>query len=127
MATSRTQKVEWTEEDRARHRAIRERFQRDRPTMEELVQSGEYNEPVTMGEYLDIRQAVAALKAAREQAGLSLADVEERCGIGRAALCRLENGQTLNPTVNTLSRYARAIGKRWLWALADERQQDPPR
>jgi len=43
---------------------------------------------------------------------LSLADVEQRTGIGRAALSRLENDTEPNPTVVTLTRYAQALGKR---------------
>ena len=54
-----------TAEDLARYRAIRERFQQERPSLEELVSSGEYNEPLPMGEYLSIRQAVFALEKAR--------------------------------------------------------------
>ena len=53
----------------AHHKAIRERFQKEKPTLEQLVASGEYNEPLPMGEYLSIRVAVSALKKAREAGG----------------------------------------------------------
>lgn len=106
-----------TPEEIARHKAIRERFQKAKPSLEQLVESGEYNEPLPMGEYLSIRQAVFALKKAREAAGLSLADVAERCAIDKAALCRIESGQHINPTVSTLCRYAQALGMRWTWRL----------
>jgi transcriptional regulator with XRE-family HTH domain len=109
-----------TTEQVARHKAIRERFQREKPSLEELVTSGEYNEPLPMGEYLSIRQAVFALRKAREAAGLSLADVAERTGIDKGALSRIETGQHPNPTVATLCRYAQALGKRWVWSLEDE-------
>jgi DNA-binding XRE family transcriptional regulator len=109
-----------TAEDLARYKAIRERFQQERPSLEELVSSGEYNEPLPMGEYLSIRQAVFALEKGREAAGLSLADVAERTGIDKAALSRIETGQHPNPTVSTLCRYAQALGKRWKWVLEDE-------
>jgi transcriptional regulator with XRE-family HTH domain len=109
-----------TAEDLARYKAIRERFQREKPSLEKLVSSGEYNEPLPMGEYLSIRQAVFALKKAREAAGLSLADVAERTGIDKAALSRIETGQHMNPTVSTLCRYAHALGKRWKWVLEEE-------
>ena len=33
-------------------------------------------------------------------------------GEDRAALSRLENGVAVNPTINTLARYAQALGKR---------------
>src|SRR5262249_17465843 len=100
--------------------AIRERFQKEKPSLEQLVASGEYNEPLPLGEHLSIRQAVFALKKAREAAGLSLADVAERTGIDKAALSRIETGQNRNPTVATLCRYAHALSKRWKWVLEDE-------
>lgn len=112
-----TKKIQWTAEDRARHKAIRERF-KTRPTIEELVASGELSgETMPLGDYLSLIEAVAALKQAREAAGLSLTDVAERCGIDRAALSRIESGQHRNPTVSTLQRYARALGLRWVWSL----------
>ena len=109
-----------TAEDLARYKAIRERFQREKPSLDDLVSSGEYNEPLPLGAYLSIRQAVFALKNAREAMGLSLADVAERTGIDKAALSRLETAQNMNPTVSTLCRYAHALGKRWKWILEEE-------
>ncbi len=109
-----------TAKDLARYKAIRERFQQEKPSLEELVSSGEYNEPLPMGEYLSIRQAVFALKEAREAARLSLADLAERTGIDKGALSRIETGQHPNPTVSTLCRYAHALGKRWKWILESE-------
>ena len=53
---------------------------------------------------------LTGLKRHREAQGLSLTDVAERSGMDRSAVSRLENGQYLNPTVDTLYRYARAIG-----------------
>jgi DNA-binding phage protein len=58
-----------------------------------------------------LRQAFAMLKAGRQAQGRSLSDLEERTGIGRAALSRLENTPDANPTVATLARYAEALGK----------------
>jgi ribosome-binding protein aMBF1 (putative translation factor) len=110
-------KINRTAEDRARHKAIRERF-KSKPTIDKLVASGELSgETMPLGDYLSLLEAVAALKKAREAAGFSLTDVAERCGIDRAALSRIENGQHRNPTVATLQRYARALGLRWVWSL----------
>lgn len=53
---------------------------------------------------------IAELKAERERQALSLADVEERTGIRRSVLSRLENDATANPTMLTLQRYAVALG-----------------
>jgi transcriptional regulator with XRE-family HTH domain len=36
--------------------------------------------------------------------------VADRSGIDRAAVSRLENGVYVNPTVDTLYRYAQAVG-----------------
>jgi DNA-binding XRE family transcriptional regulator len=113
-------------EQTARHREIRERFQREKPSLEALVASGEYNEPLPMGEYLSIRGAIFALKKAREEAGLSLADVAEKTGIDKGALSRIETGQHINPTVSTLCRYAKALGKHWMWALQDDPMPETP-
>ena len=43
---------------------------------------------------------------------LSLADMTAQAEMDRAALSRLENGVAVNPTINTLARYAQALGKR---------------
>jgi DNA-binding XRE family transcriptional regulator len=120
MAKRKTVAPTRTPEEIAREKAIRERFQRERPTLEQLVASGDYNEPLPMGEYLSIRLAVSELKKAREAAGLSLADVAEKSGIDKSALSKIETGQHPNPTVSTLCRYAHALGKRWSWILTDD-------
>jgi transcriptional regulator with XRE-family HTH domain len=106
-------------EEQARIQAIRDRFQTERPTLSELVAEDGYNEPVCHVDYLALQQAIAALKKAREEAGLSLAQVAERSGIDKAALSRLETGRQINPTVATLSRYAKAVGKRLRWLVED--------
>ena len=62
---------------------------------------------------------IAVLRAERERQRLSLADVAERSGMDRAAIHKLEIGLNTNPTAETLSRYAAALGKRIDWALSD--------
>ena len=120
MANERIHRdMKWTAEERARHKAIREKFQRERPTPQQLLESGEYAGPFPHGTYLAIMAALNELKKNREASGLSLADVAERSGIDKAALSRLENGVHDNPTVETLMRYATAIGKRLTWKLED--------
>jgi transcriptional regulator with XRE-family HTH domain len=52
------------------------------------------------------------LKAERQMQGVSLSDVEERAGIGRSALSRLENETEPNSIVVTLTRYAEALGEK---------------
>lgn len=64
------------------------------------------------GEFRGLRQFVAELKRKREAACLTLAEVSRRCGIDQPALSRLESGRNKNPTLDTLWRYAAAIGQR---------------
>ena len=59
------------------------------------------------------------LKAARLAKGMSLGDLTERTGMDRSALSKLETGQRANPTVDTLVRYAEAVGKRIVLSLSD--------
>jgi DNA-binding XRE family transcriptional regulator len=102
--------IERTPEERKNLAEIRARFQSQRPGLQELLDSGDATEVVLHGEYLDLLTMLAKLKKHREARGLSLSDVAELSGMDRSAVSRLENGQYLNPTMDTLYRYARAIG-----------------
>jgi DNA-binding XRE family transcriptional regulator len=71
--------------------------------------------------FLESVQGIAAmLRAARESAGLSLADMAERTGMTKPALSRLETGERENPTIATLGRYAAALGKRVRFELVPD-------
>ena len=111
--------MNWSEEDRARHRAIREWFQALRPSLGQMRGTEPFDPPISLDAYIVVRGIVLKLMKAREAAGLSLADVAERSGIDKGALSRLENGIHDNPTVVTLARYAAAVGKRLTWSLHD--------
>jgi predicted transcriptional regulator len=103
-------KIERTPDDQKRLEEVRERFQRERPGLEDLLAAGDVTEVVPQGEYLELRSMLGTLKKHRQRQGLSLTDVANRSGMDRAAVSRLENGIYLNPTVDTLYRYAQAIG-----------------
>jgi DNA-binding XRE family transcriptional regulator len=120
-------KVQWTAEDRARHQAIREMFRNWHPSPEELIASGEGANFDLHGEYRELRPFVQEIKRAREQAGLPLAEVSRRCGIDQPALSRLENGHNKNPTLDTLWRYAAAVGQRLLLTTEAIRDTRPAR
>jgi DNA-binding XRE family transcriptional regulator len=105
-------KVLWSAEDRARHQAIREKFRNWHPSPEELIATGEGGNFDLHGEYRELRPLVEEIKRAREEVGLTLAEVSRRCGIDQPALSRLENGHNKNPTLDTLWRYAAALGRR---------------
>jgi predicted transcriptional regulator len=108
-----------TPEQEAAERALRERFQAEKPTLENLVESGDVTQVFTMGEYWELRKTFAALKALREQQGLSITDLAERTGMDRAMISRLENGQINNPTLATMTRYAKALGKKVVVSLVE--------
>jgi DNA-binding XRE family transcriptional regulator len=96
----------------ARLRELRERFQRQRPSLAELVAGGDYTNPIPQAELVMMLELAAELKQARKDRRLSLADVAKRSGIDKAALSRIENGQNTNPTISTLETIARSIGAR---------------
>ena len=114
---SESRKIQRTPAEAARLRAVRERFQRERPGLESLVASGEYSEPVLQADFVTMLELAAGLKKARQEQGLSLADVADRSGIDRAAISRIENGLNVNPTVATLENLARSLGTRLRFSL----------
>ena len=109
---ARAQQADFRAEARAARDAL-ERERRERGTIEAA------NEPTEPDDAVATARFIGGLRRHREQAGLSLGDVAERSGIDKASLSRLENGWYPNPTVSTLARYARAIGKRLTLELED--------
>jgi len=90
----------------------RERY---RETLEEERAGMEANKAIgreLLRERRELSATVSELKAIREQLGISLTDLAERTGMTVGNLSRLENMDGPNPTIETLRRYARAIGHR---------------
>ena len=54
--------------------------------------------------------AAVAISRAREEARLTQEQLAERSGVSRVTINRIERGK-LNPSMKTLSRLARAMGK----------------
>lgn len=102
-----------TAEEAARYQAIRDQVADDLP---ELI--ARHHERLASLDH--VQGLLAQLRAAREEKGLSLADLTELTGMDRSALSKLETGQRPNPTVETLVRYAKAVGKRLVVTLADD-------
>ena len=125
MTAKQRKAIQWAPEQRAQHQAIRDEFRDWHPGPEELIASGA---AARLG--LDVvhspsQELLRQLKASREAAGLTLADVSARCGIDQPALSRLENGHTPNPTLDTLWRYAAATGKRLVLSAEDIQDTRP--
>ncbi|HEY2883501.1 MAG TPA: helix-turn-helix transcriptional regulator [Pirellulales bacterium] len=96
-----------------RERILRE--EKNEITREALQAFEEYEAART-----ELARAAELLKTERDKQGLSLADMQGRTGISRAAICRLENLVDANPTVATLDRIASALGKKLVVGLQDE-------
>jgi DNA-binding XRE family transcriptional regulator len=111
--------VKLTPEQRAQHQAIRDAFHDWQPGPVELIASSAETWLGLNVIHFPARELLQELKASREAAGLTLADLSARCGIDQPALSRLENGHTTNPTLDTLWRYAAATGKRLVLSAED--------
>jgi len=102
-----------TAEEAARYQKVRE------PVAEELPDLiARHHERMELPD--PSRELLAQLKAAREAKGLSLDDLTAITGLDRSALVELELGQGRKPTIETLTRYAEAVGKRLVVALTDK-------
>lgn len=119
MTDKQRKTIAWTPEQRAQHQIIRETFREWHPGPEELIASGVAARLGLNVVHFPAQELLQRLKASREAAGLTLADVSARCGIDQPALSRLENGRTPNPTLDTLWRYAAAVGKRLVLTAVD--------
>jgi hypothetical protein len=111
--------TKWNAEQRARHEAIRDEFRDWHPGPEELIASGAAERLGLNVIHSPVQELLRHLKACREAAGWTLAEVSARCGIDQPALSRLENGRAPNPTIDTLWRYAAALGKRLVLSAQD--------
>ena len=99
-------------EEAAKYKAIRDQVAAELPDL--IVRHQE-----RLASLDQLQELLLRLKAAREARGLSLSDLTELTGMDRSALSKLETGQRANPTVETLVRYAEAVGKRLVVSLAD--------
>ena len=101
-----------TPEEVAKYKTIREQVEQELP---ELIA----RHHARLGLQDQLQELLKELRTVREAKGLSLADLTELTGMDRSALSKLETGQRPNPTLETLERYAEAVGKRLVVTLAD--------
>jgi predicted transcriptional regulator len=101
-----------TPEEAAKYKTVREQVAEELPDI-----IARHNE--RMAALDQLQELLRQLKAAREAKGLSLADLTELTGMDRSALSKLETGQRANPTVETLVRYAEAVGNRLVVSLTE--------
>jgi DNA-binding XRE family transcriptional regulator len=96
----------------ARYRRIRGRIDAELPRLIERHHD-------RMAALDQVDELLRQLQAARGEKGLTLSDLTELTGMDRSALSKLETGRRHNPTVETLVRYAEAVGKRLVVSLTD--------
>lgn len=99
-----------TDAEKARMRALREQVEAEK---EDILRHGRQ---VFAEHEQAVAQTIGDLKRIRQSQGLSLQEVAERMGADRSNVHRLERGSG-NPTVATLARYAKAIGRRMVITL----------
>lgn len=107
---------ELTDAERARVTEARKSVQQDEATIRRTAK--QYKQEYDAAQ-ATLQEALQLLKAERLRQGLSLADIQDRAGIERPNLSRLENDVEANPTVATLTRYAEALGKKLVISLSN--------
>jgi len=105
-----------TAEERRRRDAALPAIDREKDA---ILARGRKLKQESAAEQVALREAFRMLKAERERQGLSLGDLEQRTGINKPSLSRLENNAEGNTTVLTLCRVAEALGKSITIQLVD--------
>ena len=100
-----------TPAEAAKIKAARADVERDKPAINAEIRE-------TLAELRKLGEVFCELRSLREKQGLSLADIAERTGIDRSTLSKLENGLRENFTLDTVLRYAHAVGKTVVLELA---------
>jgi hypothetical protein len=112
-------RVQRSPKELAELRAVRERFQREKPSLQEILSATGQTEAVPLGQYVHAQQLLRALQRERERQHLTLAQLAKRTGFDPAVLSRLFTGRQANTTLATLSRIANALGKEVVHALRE--------
>jgi len=120
MAKKKTNKVKrvsrgrkLTPKETVRYDRIRRQIDQEKPQI-----NGRIKAKLATAE--TIRAVGRQLKEIRESQGKSLADIRDLTGMDRSAISKLERGERENPSVDTLIRYAQALGKTVTVSIADE-------
>lgn len=112
-------RVERTPEELADLRATRVRFQREKPTLEQVLAATGQTEAMPLGEYLHAQELLRALQRERERQQVTLAQLADRTGYDPAMLSRFFTGRPANTTLATVGRIANALGKEVVHTLRD--------
>lgn len=106
-------------------RAIRQKYQREKPSPEAALARSPHQRLIPLGEVVLLHHLLSQMKQERSRQNVTLAQLQQRTGISAAALSRLENGKVENPTVDTLYRVFAALGKSIACILQDTNPTPP--
>lgn len=101
-----------TKREAVKYKQVREKAEAEKPDVQSRVAA-------RMQTAETIRRLGERLRQIREEQGKSLADIRELTGMDRSAIAKLETGQRENPSLDTLIRYAQALGKSVAVSLED--------
>ena len=101
-----------TDEEAERYQRIREQVSAELPDIRRRAREAKPR--------ILLKHVLKKLREERQRQGLSLADITARSDIDRGTLSKLENEEDPNVTMNTLLRYAQAVGKVILVQLEEE-------
>ncbi len=111
--TQTTRDRRLTAEEAAKYRKIREQIEQEKPEINARIRAH-------MAEVTDLAKIFSELRRVREKQGMSLTDLQDKTGIDRASLSKLETGQRANFTLETVVRYAEAVGKHVQFVLSEK-------
>lgn len=120
MKTSRNNQTE-TARERQRIKALRAQFQSQKPSLNDLISTGEYEGPVSAEEAWGVDHILSQLFRRRKAAGVTQRQLAQRIGMDVTALSRLESGRQTNVTLATLERLAKGLG----YTLSVQMRPDP--
>ena len=118
MAKSIQRKIERSPEELARLREVRERYQREKPSISGLEAQGA--EFTTLGEVILLRCLADDLRQERVRQGLTEKELAERLDLTPEALAGIEAGTVGMLTLGILSRIAHALGKQIAYSLIEK-------
>lgn len=102
-----------TRREAAKYSRIRRQIEAEKPEINARIRA-------KLATAETIRELGRQLKELREAQGKSLADMRRLTGMDRSAISKLERGERENPSMDTLIRYAQALGKTVLVSISDE-------
>jgi ribosome-binding protein aMBF1 (putative translation factor) len=118
LADSIQKKIERSPEEVARLRELRERYQREKPSIAKLEANGA--EFTTLGEVLLLRRLADELRHERERQGIARERLAERLHLISEVLAEIEAGTVGKLSLGMLSRIAHALGKEIACTLVEK-------